>query len=375
LQKKQQLGFSCGIAIVGVLVCTLWPFNPFPPNQVSWLPQANGIRFGSHGVVLSKGPLLAESTGGKEPCSLELLLQPSEIEQTYTILNFYAPENPGQFRIRQWTDGLLVSRNILDAHGKTKTQKFDVDHAFQRGKLLLLTMTSGPNGTVVYLDSRQVRVLPKFIFTKADLSRQTVIGTSVVNYQPWPGEIRGLAIYSKELTPEEVFKHYKNWTASNDVAEDVEGAVARYAFEEKTGREIHNEVASGPVLEIPRSFSVPHKPMLQSPPKEFEWKWGYLQDVLQNVAGFIPLGFLFCAYFGTMRNRRIAILYATLAGGLLSFAIEVAQAYIPRRGSGMTDIITNTIGSAIGAGLASPKLVEIILRTMDYVIRWKKQYA
>jgi VanZ family protein len=74
-----------------------------------------------------------------------------------------------------------------------------------------------------------------------------------------------------------------------------------------------------------------------------------------------------------MRSRGIAILYVTLAGGSLSFAIEVAQAYIPRRGSGVTDIITNTIGSAIGAGLASPKLVEIILRKMDYVIRWKKQ--
>ena len=145
--------------------------------------------------------------------------------------------------------------------------------------------------------------------------------------------------------------------------------IARYLFTERSGAEIRNTVRSGPDLEIPRSFDVPHKPMLQSPREEWEWNWAYLQDLLQNVAGFVPVGFLLCAYLGTTSERKSAISFATLAGGLLSVVIELTQAYIPSRGSGVTDIITNTLGTAIGATLASPNLVRIALRAINYDIR------
>jgi VanZ family protein len=372
LQEKKRLGILCCIVIAGVLVCTLWPFDPFPSNQVSWLSGGNGIRFGRHGILLSREPLRAESAHGREVCSLELLLQPADTDGGYTILNFYTSGNPKQFRVRQWTDGLLVSRSVLDASKNTKNQKFDVDHAFQPGKLLLITMTSGPEGTIVYLNGRQARVLPKFIFTKSDLSGQIVIGTSAIEYHPWRGEIRGLAVYSKELAPDEVLRNYENWTARGDAGEDLKGTIARYTFTERTGDEIHNTVASGTDLEIPRSFFIPYKPMLESPAKEFEANRTYLKDLLLNIAGFVPVGFLVCAYLGVTGSGKHAIVYAILVGGILSFVIEVLQFYIPSRGSGITDIVTNTLGAALGALLARPSLVRILLRGMDNVVYlWK----
>jgi VanZ family protein len=42
----------------------------------------------------------------------------------------------------------------------------------------------------------------------------------------------------------------------------------------------------------------------------------------------------------------------------MSFVVEVLQAYIPRRVSGMTDIITNTLGAALGAFLARSAVVN-----------------
>jgi VanZ like family/Concanavalin A-like lectin/glucanases superfamily len=351
--------------IAGVLFATLWPFDPFPSNQVSWLPNANGVRFGSHGVIVSKSPLAASMTSAGESCSLELFLSPEETARSYTILNFYVPENPGQFRVRQWTDGLLVTRNFRDSRGRHKLRgvKFDVDHAFEPGKLVLLTITSGAGGTTVYLDGRKAQVFPRFSILRSDLAGEIVIGTSAVDYQTWPGEVRGLAIYSKELLPEDVLRHYETWTTGDAGPPDLDGAVSRYAFTEKAGREIHNSVATGPELVIPSTFRIPHKAFLRSPIREFEVTGRYLSDVLLNIVGFVPVGFLLCAFFALSRPRKNAFLYAVLAGGMLSLAIEVMQAYIPQRVSGVTDIITNTLGSALGAWLAQPNFIRAVLRT------------
>jgi VanZ family protein len=367
-RERKRLTIVCAIVIVGVLICTLSPFNPFLANQVSWLPQANGIRFGTHGVVTSRGLLVAAPTEATTHCSLELLLQPAEAQWVYTILSFYSPDNPGQFRVRQWTDGLLVSHDVFDAESKIRRQKFDVDHAFRPGQLLLLTLASGQNGTVVYLNGRKRQIVPRFTISQAELSGQIILGTSAIDYHPWHGEIRGLAIYSKPLTPEDVFRHYQTWTAQGSDAPDLTGAVARYDFAERTGQKIQNSVSSGPDLEIPARFKVPNKPFLESPTKEFEASRAYLKDLLENIVGFVPVGFVFCAYFGVARGWRNAILWSVLAGGLMSFGIEVLQFFIPRRGSGLTDVVTNTLGAALGAVLARPNSVRKILRKTDSLV-------
>ncbi len=368
VQEKKFIGMLCGIAIIAVLIGTLWPFNPFPPNRVSWLPGANGVRFSGPGLILSKASLTTTGAGPGRPCSLELLLAPGSIEGSFTILSFYSPSNPKQFLVRQWTDGLLVNHDIADAQNKLRTTKFDVDHAFQQGKLVLLTIASGSGGTIVYLNDRQAQAFPRFAISQRQLSGQIVMGTSAVDYQPWPGEIHGLAIYSKQLTAAEVSRHYANWISERRVnPPDLDGAIAYYAFTEGAGREIHDAVASGPDLEIPDYFGIPHKAFLTSAVKEFQASRLYVIDVLQNIAGFVPLGVILCVYLSMTRTRRMAILYATLAGGMLSLVIEILQAYIPQRVSGTTDIITNTLGSLLGAMLAQTSTVRTILERMKSI--------
>src|SRR6202021_4150571 len=89
--------------------------------------------------------------------------------------------------------------------------------------------------------------------------------------------------------------------------------------------------------------------------------WEYVKDVLLNVGGFLPLGFVVCAYLAFGRSRGKAIFFTIFAAGMLSMAIEVLQAYIPRRVSGTTDIITNTLGATLGAALARPGAVRRFL--------------
>jgi VanZ family protein len=362
VQGKERVRTLCAIAIIAILMCTLWPFNPFLRNRVSWLAGANGIRFDGSGVVVSRAPLKGEESEGRG-CSMELLMRPAGLGSVSTILGFYTPDHPKQFLVRQYRDGLLVSHDVVDGQNTFKP-KFDVDHAFQSGKLRLVTIASGPNGTAVYLDGRLAQVFPRFKTSPSELSGQIVIGTSPADYQPWEGEICGLAIYSRELVPADVLRHYKDWTDPGVHSPDLDGAIARYAFAEAASREIHNQVIPGPDLYIPPSFSVPYKVMLKSPVEEFNPDWTYVKDVMVNIAGFVPLGMVLCAYFAWTKTPKTAILYTILAAASLSFVVEVLQAYIPRRVSGMTDIITNTLGAALGAFLARSAVVNGILGRM-----------
>jgi len=75
---------------------------------------------------------------------------------------------------------------------------------------------------------------------------------------------------------------------------------------------------------------------------------GYWEDVGINIVGFIPLGFFSVAYFSTARAGRHAVAMAILLGFLTSLAIEVLQAYLPTRDSGINDLVTNTCGTGLG---------------------------
>ena len=361
-QARRRSGALCVLAVVLLLLATLWPFDPHPPNNVRWLKDAKGIRFSGTGLVLSSKPLEVVGTEPGDACSLELLLRPANIADVFTIVGFYSPNNPKHFMVRQWTDGLLVTNDVEHPRNEARIVKFDVDRVFQPGKLVQLTITGGPSGTVVYVNGRRAKAFSHFTTTGADLSGRIVMGTSPVYYDPWSGEVHGLAIYAKELSPAEVSQHYANWMngAGGDAA-DLDGAVARYSFGEGQGNEIRNAVAAGPSLVIQKYFNVPYKALLTSAVKEFQPNHFWVDDVLINIAGFVPLGMILYAYLSMTRVRPRAILVATLIGCVLSLTIEILQAYIPARISGTTDIITNTTGTALGAWLARTSLVRAIL--------------
>jgi VanZ family protein len=346
---KWAKGF-CAVAIAAILVATLWPLNPFPRNRVTWLQGTSGLRFEEAGLVVSTGPLSPPPAYDTESYTVELLLRPASIKSLYTILAFYSPTRPRQLLVRQWTDGLLVTHDASVESDSTRTIKLDVDHVFHPGKLVFLTVSSGANGTTVYADGQPAQSFPRFMISRSELDAEIVLGTSPVTYNPWPGEIHGLAIYARELTESEALEHYKDWTTLGR-PQDVDTVVAGYLFGEAAGHGVHNEVAGEPDLDIPATFSVPRKGFLQSPLQEFRPGWSYAFDLVLNIAGFIPLGVVVCSYLLWSRERWKAVTTTIVVCATFSFVIEMLQYYIPKRDSGVTDIITNALGAALGAVL------------------------
>src|SRR5579863_3938180 len=372
LDDRKTTKALCVVAVVAVLIATLWPLNPFPRNGVTWLQGTNGLKFDESAVVVSDGPLNPSEIKGTESYTVELLLRPARTRSASTIMAVYKADSSKQFLVRQWTDGVIATHDAAVDSDSTRTIKFDINHVFHSGRLVLVTISSGTNGTTVYLDGQPVQSIPGFRISRSELSGQIVLGTSPASYQQWSGELHGLAIYSKELTPADAILHYKQWTDPNGGHPDLNGAIARYTFAEAGGNKVHNQVASEPDLKIPAAFSVPYKSLLESPTREFRASWKYARDLLTNIVGFVPLGLIVCAYFAWTRSRWKAILIATVACGMFSFVIEVLQYYIPRRGSGITDIITNTLGGALGAALIQTSPVRQVLEEMKLIPRVRR---
>ena len=75
-------------------------------------------------------------------------------------------------------------------------------------------------------------------------------------------------------------------------------------------------------------------------------------DVVVNVLAYFPLGLLLTLLWMGRVPRWAAVLLGAGFAGLLSLAIEFAQAYLPTRISSNVDVLTNSIGALWGAGAA-----------------------
>lgn len=364
--ERMRTTIVSGMAVIFVLVATLYPFNPFPRNRVSWVKGTKGLNFDRPGLVLSNAPLRFAPASGQS-YTLELFLCPTSVTSDSTILGFYSPHRTKQLLVRQNGDGLEITHDAGIDSDPTGTVDVNVERVFHPGVQVLIAISSGPNGTKVFIDEAQRAWFPKFAISQDEMSGDIVIGTSPVGYDPWQGQLRGAAIYVNELSAADALKRLSEWVEPKGKVPDLRNAIARYSFAEGVGVEVHNEVGVAPDLHIPTVFSVPDKSFLQSPAAEFKTNPTYLNDIVRNIAGFIPLGLILCAFFRWTQDRWNATFTAVIACGTLSLVIESLQYCIPGRESGVTDTITNTLGAAIGASLIQSGVVRRALQRLKLI--------
>ena len=343
----------CVCVLLIFLVAGLWPFHA-PRNEVRWLNAGSGLLFGKHGSIVSASPFEATTAQADNPCTLEIWLEPNRVDTGGgMILVFYWPASGVvPFALRQWRGGLVLERES-HVHFAKKTEIY-VGDVFSGVKPALVTISSGAASTAIYLDGRLLKKTSNFVLSIRDLTGQLVIANAPSTSYSWSGQIKGLAIYDRELTDVEVSGSFADWTKGGQPhSAKSENVVARYLFNERSGNVVHNQVDSATNLLIPGRFFLLHEQFLEGPWHEYQPGWHYWKNVLVNVIGFIPLGFCFRAFFFTIAKFKRATLVTIVLGFALSLTIEVLQAFLPTRDSGMTDLFTNTLGTALGAILCA----------------------
>jgi VanZ family protein len=334
------------VAIVCVILSLgLWPFHS-PKNDVTW--NHNGLRFGGFSTVVSSSAFQEPCPECKASASVEVWLQPNRIWDSCTFLAFYTPGNPHQFSLRQFDAGLVLEAEVKNGSSNASTAILYVKDTFRKSGPVFLTISSGEHGTAVYTDGILATAAPEVRLSSKDLTGRLVIGDSPGQSDSWSGQLLGLAIYRQELTATQVLRHYQTWTQEGrpEIFDD-ERNLALYLLGERTGSIVHDYAGSGVNLYIPEKYTVLDQIFLEPFWKEFSMSRKYWRAVVKNIVGFVPFGFCFYACLSTHRVRRAA-LAAVILGTLVSLTIEILQAYIPTRDSGMTDIFTNTLGTLIG---------------------------
>jgi VanZ family protein len=102
----------------------------------------------------------------------------------------------------------------------------------------------------------------------------------------------------------------------------------------------------------PFRFSADAPPVLETL-RQLDWARASRGDMFNNLLLYLPLGFCLALLVEPRFGRAVALVAAVGAGGMLSLAMEIAQASIAIRVPSLTDLSLNATGSLAGAAAGS----------------------
>lgn len=360
LKNKTSKGlFICLAAmLLGIFFFGLRPKSYYLFNNVTWIANQAGIHIGNYGIAYTDTCFASDENSFRSPdrgLSLEIALQSDALKEDRFkfLLVLYNGDDSKQLLIGQWRSSIIFM-NGNDYDGKKGIKKIGIDEALLPLKTRFVTITSGEEGTSVYIDG-QLAAKKGDLFLKIPEGSQgtrLVVGNSVYGRHSWEGNIYGLAIYQYTLTAKDAALHFQRWSKEGDfwfVKED--GPKMLYIFDEKTGETAFDQAGGNHHLTIPSIMKMLKREMLLLPWHEIQFNRSLVQDIIINIFGFIPLGFLLNILFINMTVfiKRHALLITVFLSFVISLIIEIAQSWIPSRSSSMLDLILNTSGALLGA--------------------------
>lgn len=360
------------VAIVAAyFVVGLWPFDFHPPNRVAWLTGRPGLHFEPYGIAYDPAPLPvpapSDAVGPAATFTVELWIEPQDgpANAVLDILTIHNPHLPCDFVLGQWKRDFLLRATTYPLHRTGKIPEVGVDHALVKGKAQFITVRSDGTGTDFYLDGTMAGHFPGFILNAEALNGQLILGNSASGKNSWTGRLLGFALYNRALDPADITWRYALWTQGRTgQLTNAPGLTARYFFDEGRGQQAKDSSANRHHLLIPAIFQPVHRDFLIPPWMDLSYNHPDYPDIAVNILGFIPFGFCFFLYRRSLKPKQWVAnttLWVVITGAAISLAIEVTQTWLPNRVSSTTDLLTNTLGTLLGAVLAlgiRPKIAE-----------------
>ena len=347
--------------VLGFYVVGLWPFNFYPRNRVQWIAGENGIHLARYAIAYSEHPLRLNpqaSFGQPTGCfAIEVWLQAGTEPSggVPVILSLFDGRLPENLLIGQWKSGILIRAPLSEQGEARGYREIGIDKTLQKGRKVLVTVTADSTGTAFFVDGILVRRYPKYIFPAQLVQGQLILGNAATQDRTWEGNMYGLAFWGKSLSSMEVMNHHRLWIEHKATRlAGEEGLAALYLFDAGPTQWIDDESGMRLRLYVPERYQVLRKRVLSSPLTDYRLTRSYFKDVVVNILGFVPFGFIFFLHRMEISPNLGSwnILMPILLGAVISLSIELLQAFLPSRSSQLTDLFMNISGVAIGIGFA-----------------------
>lgn len=317
------------------------------------LPGEHGLRFQGNGTAYSREPFPAlNQLSVTSELTIDMTVKPKRIINSGVpnILSFCAEEGPPALVIGAWKKSLVVRLGRPGNPGWKKYREIGVGDVFAAGKTVHLVISMGPRGVNVYVDGLLKGTFPDAIpDTSAASLGRLLLGNSPAGGSLWKGDIFSLALYDRALTSVEMTQGAIAGALPKSMESNVR-LITRYRFDKMQGNIITNLSSPRYHIVIPTYFSPLRRTVLEGTSGYTRLSLSFISDIVLNILGFMPFGFLalLCLGTATAISPRWQSTLVVLAGFSLSLGIELIQVLIPTRSSSLTDLATNTLGTALG---------------------------
>jgi len=349
--ERNRIALLC-VALAVILMGVLWPGHYPSQNGLRWRAPGPGLHFKSVSQALSETPIL--SLTGEMTIEVWLVpgFEPGAGNQE--ILSFVDGESVRPLLLGQFPRGFILRGRADNPKGDPRLDRYlsvsRIGLTDAQGPSHL-AITVNASGSVLHVNGRKSPlVLKDTVAWKGEpFGGKLMLGSSNTGWQFWKGGMLALAIYDRVLPQGELLEHSAgaDLMRKKSFASD-ESLLALYLLEEGKGVRAHSEIASAPILKFPDLMTQPTRSTYLSlyPTHAGDQLWKPF-DIVSNVIGFIPLGFIVA-----WKQRRSSIALALVIGFAFSLTIELIQPMIPGRDSSIVDLASNSTGALLGAATA-----------------------
>ena len=340
-----------------ILVILFWGLRPksiSTGNDVQWLPDKHALSFRQSGIAYIDDLKTFHCSNDSGEFTIELRVAAQNIEKRgfRPILMIHDGSDYDQLTIWQWGPS-IIAMNGEDYDYTKKKPRVSIKDILTPGEIVNISITSSNRSTKLYIDG-QLSVEDQtwqISMPGNGRKRRLILGNSVYAKHGWEGSIYSLAIHARALSEAEVRQTHQ-WQSPEILQHNInpDETYLRYTFTERNGLSMDDQYGLDTPLLIPERIVMLKKSFLITPWHSLSLSRSFFVDVFLNLFGFMPLGaLLYCrfsqSFAGSDRSAR-AITF--LSCFLISFTIEICQAWQPTRTSSLLDLLLNSLGGYLG---------------------------
>jgi len=334
--KLQNVPSQLLFAIVAMitLVAGLHPKEFRFRNSVERAEDGPGLNFGKYGVAYTDPILNVTTVEQLNLNGFELALSlGGETDQDQRgfafIAQIYSGDDATQFIVGRYADHLIVMYGDDYRHRFKRPRISTVLTKSQRADGVTIVIRSDQSGSSIELNGVIVAQNDgvRFQIPHSPKDTRIVLGNSVYGAHSWEGELREVAL-SK--------------------AGRMNDPLLSYSMANIFDEAVPNSGSVVGDLRIPRRFPVVERNFLAWPfNHQFETSSSFFKDVLLNLFGFVPFGFV-VGLLVPYRSKIKLIGLSILGSAAMSLCIEYAQTGMPSRSSSLLDLLLNIAGGFLG---------------------------